>query len=52
VETASGASLLWPDELAEARRAAEERATAAEAELATLRAEIARLRETPGYDID
>lgn len=52
VEAASGEPLLWPDELAEARRTAEERATAAEAELANLRAEIARLRDAPGYDTD
>jgi Uma2 family endonuclease len=55
VNTATEEPLLWPDELAEARRieaearrAAEERAATAEAELAQLRAELARLREAQG----
>ncbi len=43
---ATGEPLLRPDEVAAARRAAEERLAATEAELAQLRAELARLRGT------
>lgn len=44
IDIATGQQLLRPLQLAEARRAAEERARAAEAELEHLRAELARLR--------
>jgi Uma2 family endonuclease len=48
VQPTTGEYLLTPAEAQEARRAAELRATQAEAELVQLRAELARLRREPG----
>jgi hypothetical protein len=50
VNVTTSEPLLWPDEVAAARRITEERLLAAEDELAQLRAEVARLRQASSGD--
>src|ERR671932_1014426 len=52
INAATGDLLLRPDEVADAQRVAAERLAAAEAEIAQLRAELARLRDPSASETD